>query len=332
MKRLRGVLLAGVAVVLFLFSAAAEAAEVPVTVVDLNNGERTLPSYEKGATLVVQGIGEVDKEGWKKLKEASLPFALVLKNGQKSIPAGEKAGEFRNLTSLTASTVTHVGKMAFMGSPVLKSVSLEAATDIAENAFNTCEELKEVFLPKVSTLGNGVFASSRKLESVALPLVADIPSRAFANCTALKSLSLPVAWKIGPNAFDSCSALTTVSLPAVTEIGLRAFYNANSLNEISMPKVLRISEEAFAGCVSLRVLRLENADPTVAKDAFSRVPRVTIYSNRKILTSGNYPHYDLAGSQYPKKSSGSGGGCDPGMGFLALAPLAAFCARKRRGL
>ena len=325
MKKLSAGLLMGAAVVLFLFPAVAEATEIDVEAASLNGG-MTLPSYRAGDTLIVHGSEQLNTDGWETLKAAPVQYELVLDNGQTSIPAGDALSAFPNLLSLTAETVTQVGKMAFMGSAVLRSVSLPAAASIAESAFNTCPELREVSLPRVSALGGDAFAGCSRLEAVSLPLTTEIPSRAFANCAALAALSLPAAKTIGQSAFDSCSALKTLSLPAVTEIGLRAFYGAASVAEISMPKVVTIGNEAFSGCTSLSVIRLEDADPSVAENAFSGVSRVTIYSNRKTLTDKNYPNYDLAN---PKDS---GGGCDAGLGLWGLTSLAAFCLLKRRGL
>jgi hypothetical protein len=325
MKKLMGVLLMGVAVVVFLFPASAGATAIDVEVANLNGG-MTLPFYRAGDTLVVQGSEQLNTDGWAALQNAPAQYELVLANGQTSIPAGNSLAAFPNLLSLTAETVTQVGKMAFMGSAVLRSVSLPAAVSIAESAFNTCPELKEVYLPRVSTLGGDVFAGCSRLEAVSLPAVTEIPSRAFANCVTLASLSLPVVQKIGQSAFDSCSALTTLSLPAVTEIDLRAFYGASSITEISMPQVKTIGNEAFSGCTALKILRLEDADPSVAENAFTGVSRITIYSNGT-LTDKDYPPYDLAN---PAKDSG--GGCDAGAGLLGLASLALFCLYKRRSL
>jgi hypothetical protein len=121
----------------------------------------------------------------------------------------------------------------------------------------------------------------------------------------------------------------TLSLPAVTEIDLRAFYGASSITEISMPQVETIGSEAFSGCTALKILRLEDADPSVAENAFYGVQHITIYSNRTTLTDTNYPPHDLAN---PGKDSGGGGGCDAGIGFLGVAALAMFCLSKRRSL
>jgi hypothetical protein len=329
MKKLRGFVLAGIAVVLFLFPAMSRAAEIEVQLVDLNEG-KTLPSYKAGDTLIVQGFGQLNANGWRTLKIAPAEFALVLNNGQTFIPAGDSASAFPKLLSLTAEKVTRVEKMAFIGSPLLEKVSLPAATTIAENAFNTCANLKNVSLPKASSLGTNAFAGCSKLESIALPLVTTIPSRAFANCTTLKSFDLPLVQKIEQSAFDSCSALTKLSLPAAKEIDLRAFYRAISVTEVFMPKVTTIGSEAFAGCTALSVIRLGDADPSVAPNAFSGVPRVTIYSNRKFLTSTHYPPYSMAHSKSSKRGSG---GCDTGMGFLGLLlfPMALyFKGRARR--
>jgi hypothetical protein len=330
MKKLMGVLLTGLVVVVFLFPTSAGATTIDVEAANLNGGT-ALPSYRAGDTLVVYGSEQLNTDGWAALKNAPLQYELVLNNGQTSIPAGDIAAAFPNLLSLTAETVTQVGKMAFMGSAVLRSVSLPTAASIAESAFSACSELKEVSLPKVSALGANVFAGCSRLEAVSLPAVTEVPSRAFANCSMLASLSLPVAKKIGQSAFDSCSALTTLSLPAVTEIDLRAFYGAASVTEISMPHVVTIGNEAFSGCAALKILHLENADPSVAENAFSGVSSVTIYSNRKTLTDKDYPPYHLANPKDPEKDSG--GGCNTGIGLgLGLASLAMFCLSKRRSL
>ena len=302
-----------------------QAVEVRVEVADLNAGY-ALPAYSAGDTLRIVGAVPLNAAGWETLRNASVRFALILDNGQTSIPDNAMALNSTAPTSVTGARVTQVGKGAFRGCISLERVSFPALTTIDDDAFYACARLESITLSNVSSLGRNAFQGCENLRNVSMPSVESIPNGAFLNCRALTSLSLPRAKTIGQGAFESNSSLTTVSLPAATIVDSRAFYRASSLAEISLPSVTEIRSEAFAGCTALRILRLGNANPSVSENAFQGVGRITIYSNRTSLTSRNYPPYDLATS-----NDSAGGGCDAtaaNAGLFVLLCAALFLKRK----
>ena len=296
-----------VAVVLLIcammtFPASALAAEVVVAVADLNAG-KALPSYRAGDTLLIVGSAPLNTTGWETLKYASAAFSLILENGQTSIPDSAMTMNTA-LIAVEGTHVTWVGKNAFFSCISLESVYFPSMTTIGENAFYVCAKLTEISLFNVSSIGRDAFRGCEKLESFSMPLVDSVPEGAFANCRALTSFELPRAKTIARNAFDGNSALTEIYLPAAEFVGLRAFYRASSVWELFLPEVAKIESEAFSGCTSLKFFRLDDADPSVDEDAFAGVGRITIYSNRKTLTSKNYPPYDLANPGDSDSSSG----------------------------
>ena len=289
MKKLYGVM-----AVLFAiagFSSQVQAGEVYVNVTDLNNG--TLGSYSAGDTLFVVGYEQLSATGWATLKNET-DIDII---GGRGLPFSLVFGNGQ----------TSIPKDAMRQNKMLVSVTGETVTSVGEWAF-----------------------SRSGLQSVSMPALESIPEGTFADCDHLASFELPRAKTIGRHAFQNNSSLTTISLPATTVLETRAFYMASSLTEVSLPSVTEIGNEAFSGCTSLKVLRLGNADPSVRANAFTGVvgSNLTIYSNRRALTSGNYPSgYYLATSQ----KSGGGGGCDAtGAGLYLL--LCAALLLKRNGI
>ena len=315
------------AVLPLAFPLPASAAEVEVAVADLNAGT-TLASYQTGDTLRIVGSEPLNAAGWEILKGASVRFALVFDNGQTSIPDNALAMSAA-LVSISGAQVARVGERAFFSDIELMSVDFPALSAIEGDAFYSCTKLTAATLSNLSALGKNAFRGCEKLKNASMPVIESIPEGAFANCFALASLSMPNVKTIGRSAFDGDSALTAISLPAATLLESRAFYKASSVTELSLPLVTEIGSEAFSGCTALKILRLENADPSVGENAFTGVGRVTIYSNRKALTDNDYPLYDLAN---PKDS---GGGCQVAnipipMAFGVLIPMILRRVSKKR--
>ena len=311
MKKICGMVTVFLICAAMTFPSSALAAEITMEVTDLNKGG-SLPSYRAGDTLRIVGSEPLNSDGWETLKGASVMFILVLENDQTSIPDNAMSMNTA-LISAAGTQVTRVGKSAFFGCISLEDVYFPSMATIGDNAFYTCAKLTEITLSNVSSIGKDAFKGCEKLESVSMPFVESVFEGAFANCRALTSLGLPAAKTIGRNAFDGNSALTAISLPAATLIEPRAFYGASSVTELSLPVVAKIGSEAFSGCESLKVLRLGDADPSVDKDAFAGVGRITVYSSRKTLTSTNYPPYDMA-----NPGGADSGGCNAGLHLSAV--------------
>ncbi|UTC64040.1 leucine-rich repeat domain-containing protein [Treponema sp. OMZ 788] len=117
-------------------------------------------------------------------------------------------------------TVTTIGKGAFSGCKLLKSINLPAdLTEIKIEAFYGCTGLKGtiVFPAKLKTMemtydnDDGVFQSCTQLEGAdfsACKELTKIRKKAFSGCTKLKTVNLPESLtQIDNNAFRECTAL-----------------------------------------------------------------------------------------------------------------------------
>ena len=308
----------------------ASAIEIEVAAELLNAGAG-LPSYRAGDTFRIVGGVQLNATGWAALRRASAAFALVLDNRQTSIPENAMNNALEPnanaLTSITGEHVREVGRRAFFGSISLVRVNFPSLTTIGDEAFYICASLESITLSGVTSLGRNAFRGCRSLTQVSMPDLVIVPEGAFANCTALANLYLPSARTIGRNAFENNSSLAVISLPAATVVELGAFSMASSVTELSLPSVTRIESGAFSGCTALRIIRLGDADPSVAQDAFVGVGRVTIYSNRNSLTyRANFPPHDLSIS-----GDSSSSGCNAGLHLWAILLCAAFFLKTKRG-
>jgi hypothetical protein len=303
-----------------LFATAAQAATIEVTGTDLNGGR--LATYASGDTLRVTGE-PLEARGWETLSSYSQSFSLELVNGQTSIP---NKAMYNNayLTSLTANDVTAIGAEAFAAS-VLTSVYLPKATTVGEAAFAS-SNLENASLPEVRTVGNRAF-SGCPIRNVSLPSATEIGDFAFNNCSRLTTVSLPVAAAVGVRAFYG-SALTGVALPKATSAGNESFSGCSSLAIASLPMATAIGARAFDGCVALKELHLDDADPTTGADAFRNVPSgLLIYTNNRSLKGTTYPD----GYKLVTPGKESGGGCNSGLwGWSQLSILTALAAAVRK--
>jgi Synergist-CTERM protein sorting domain-containing protein len=289
------------------------AARFDVTATSLNLG-MGLPKYAALDTLWITGYTSLNATAWQTLSKASIPFGLVLANGQTFIPDNAMAMNSVAPLFVAGEHVTQVGKRAFFGCISLMSVDFPYLMTIGDEAFYACSNLEDISLYDVTSMGKNAFRGCESLEYAYMYEMENIPEGAFANCYSLADIYMPRAKTIGRSAFDSNSALTEISLPLVTVVDSRAFYRS-SIREISMPSVLQIGSEAFSGCTALRTLYLEYADPLVSEKAFEGVGRLTIYSNNRYLSSNNYPPYYLAALQ---DADGGAGGCSAGFSPFAL--------------
>jgi hypothetical protein len=100
----------------------------------------------------------------------------------------------------------------------LKSVSASSVTTIGRYAFVGCTSLTSVNFPVATSTGHLAFASCTSLISVSFPVATSIDDATFSRCTSLTNVSFPMAIIVGNWAFAHCTSLTSVNLPAATSI------------------------------------------------------------------------------------------------------------------
>ena len=329
-KMIKMIKLMSITLALFIFLAAAStlpafAAHYDVSASDLNSGA-ALPRYAAGDTLWIVGYSSLNTTAWQTLNRATVPFGLVFSNGQTSIPDNAMAMNSVAPIFVVGEQVTRVGKRAFFGCISLRSVDFPYLAVIDDEAFYACSSLEDICLYDVFSMGKNAFRGCERLEYAYMYELENIPEGAFANCYSLADLYLPSARTIGRNAFDSNSSLREVSLPLAAVLEPRAFYRAY-IRDLYLPSVTQIGSEAFSGCSALQTLDLEYADPWVGENAFAGVGRITIYSNRRSLSSYNYPPYYLATFN---GEDGGGGGCSAGFSsFALLLSIVPFAIKKK---
>ena len=133
---------------------------------------------------------------------------------------------FYDLTYVTRvtipSSVTSLGDYAFIMSPLLTSITVDA------NNANYSNDSQGILYNKDKSI---LIACPGGLTSITIPnTVTSIGYTAFAFCSGLTSITIPNSvTSIGSDVFNSCSGLTSVTIgTGVTSIGTAAFYNCPS--------------------------------------------------------------------------------------------------------
>ncbi|MDR3321191.1 MAG: leucine-rich repeat protein [Synergistaceae bacterium] len=245
---------------------------VEVDAMDLNLGAWR-PDYEAGAVIIITGSADLTRESWEVLRALDREFALVLKNGQSTIPDGAMApyyeymnNSFPLITSFTAEDALTVGDYAFEGCQNLWSVSLPSVVRIGDSAFSGAA-LSEANIPEVRFIGSGAFNYCEYLEGVSFSKAAEIGDSAFAS-SGLKQVNLPAARLIGESAFSKCASLVEVVLPSAESVGKSAFIACWELTVFSLPEARSIGQMAFFDCRKLSTLDLPSAK-VIGDAAFS---------------------------------------------------------------
>jgi hypothetical protein len=246
---------------------------VEVDATDLNLGAWR-PDYEAGAVIVITGSADLTSEGWEILRTLDREFALVLKNGQSTIPYGAMApyygymveDSFPLITSFTAEDAFIVEDGAFEGCQNLWSVNLPSVVRVGNSAFSGAA-LSEANIPEARFIGSGAFNYCEYLEDAPFPKVTEIGDSAFSN-SGLKRVNLPRARLIGDHAFSKCVSLVKAVLPSAESVGKSAFGSCWNLAAVSLPEARSIGEMAFFDCRKLSVLDLPSAE-VIGDAAFS---------------------------------------------------------------
>ena len=221
--------------------------------------------------------------------------ALVLPDGNYTIPKQLFAGNEKITSVAVPKGVTAIGAGAFQGCTGLCSVQLpDTLVSIGAGAFMNCTALQTVSFPVKAKLemGSAVFSGCGKLASVELPEgLTVLPDRTFAGCTSLTQIGLPKSLeKIGDSlggVFRDCIALKNVEFPQnLKKIGPYAFQNAGLVRVQIPASVETIAEGAFLQDHALNTVEFQGsgAGCTLAKGVFSHCENL-----ETVLLRGNIP-------------------------------------------
>ena len=203
------------------------------------------------------------------------------------IPEGvESCGEglFRGCAKLTAvkfpATLRYIDfAAAFYDCPALTTVELAPGAKLAKSvdgALLSPDGSKLYFYPplggatsfnipeSVTSIVDGAFRGNATLKTVRFSKnVVSVGVGAFEKCKSLQTLTLNDGLSdLGANAFAGCSALTAVKIPdSVHKLGGSAFGNCSRLTTVKIPAKASQVEGAFWGCVSLRAIEVDSANP-----------------------------------------------------------------------
>ena len=142
------------------------------------------------------------------------------------------------------SSIKTVGKNAFAGCSMLRSVSLSSAVSIGENAFNGCTQLSTV------TLGNGLTS---------------LEAGVFKGCKNLSSLTIPdTVVTIAADALSGCEKLASLTVgEGIVALDATVLADCKGLETITLGKnVADLDMALFAGCTGLKTITVhtDNAD------------------------------------------------------------------------
>lgn len=116
--------------------------------------------------------------------------------------------------SVSGTTVTAIGRQAFMNNTAVTSVTMPSGiTSIGLQAFSGCSSLSSVSMPStLNSIGMAAFYGCTSLRSVSIPSgTQSIGDEAFAGCSELKTITIPDSvTSIADDAFDGCDGLTIV--------------------------------------------------------------------------------------------------------------------------
>ena len=171
------------------------------------------------------------------------------------------------------SSLTDIGNKAFYRCSELASITLPSSiTTINDSTFQGCSKLDNLVIPNsITSIGNYSF-SGCKLTNITIPnSVTQMGIRAFSGCK-FTSFTFPESITEIPNyIFQSCTNLQYCKLPNnLTLIGDGAFRDCNHLKEINIPEgVTQIGQGAFTSCEQLTEIKIPNTVKKIKDIAFS---------------------------------------------------------------
>ena len=218
------------------------------------------------------------------------------------------------LKSVTiGSSVTSIGKFAFMSCTGLTKLRIEDGSDILSLSFNDTYKglfydcpLEELYLGRNLSYGTNVYSgyspfyNKSKLTSVTISnSVTSIGSQAFYGCTNLTSVTIPNSvTSIGSSVFYGCSGLTSATIGnSVTSIGSQAFYGCTNLTSVTIPNsVTSIGSYAFYECSGLTAITIPNSVTSIGSSAFSSCTGLTEVNfnaeNCTLMGNSDYPVFE----------------------------------------
>ncbi len=171
------------------------------------------------------------------------------------------------------SSVTTIGRNAFLDSGVTQIVMPESVTSVGDGAFDGCRQLLRVNLPsRLTEIRPSTFKGCSRLTDVVLPQgIVSIGKAAFSGCASLSALTLPAnVSQIGEEAFKECKAMSRINLPeSVTLLPKLCFRNCEALTTIQLPsRLTSIGDECFRGCLNLSSIRFPSLLKNIGDEAF----------------------------------------------------------------
>lgn len=216
-----------------------------------NTGHDAYDTYETGWYLV-SVLGNTAK--------VTLPDSIDAKYKKENIQI-TKYNIFKNafqgndkLKEITIpDSVEHIYEYAFQNCKNLTKVTANSVTEVGYNAFSGCENLAEIHFDELKTIRYSAFEDCKSLKNVTLNNVTSIENSAFSRCTGIEDVSLPkyIPDHMYGGIFSNCTSLKTATLDEATMIPNDMFYNCTSLTDVNAPKVYEVSFNAFNGCVLL---------------------------------------------------------------------------------
>lgn len=212
------------------------------------------------------------------------------------------------------STVTKVGKGAFLGADITTITIPQSVKTLEESAFQEskitsltipasvtsigdflcygCPDLQKLVIGSgLASLSYQAFRQCTSLTSVNLGKVKDLNRLAFANCTKLEEITIPSGvTSILNGSFGECTSLKKVVLPkGMKEIAYQAFLNCTSLTSINFPSgMTAIYRYAFYGCSALKSVTLPSTMTEIGENAFPATTKLNIPSGLVKMEDGSY--------------------------------------------
>ncbi len=191
-------------------------------------------------------------------------------------------------------TVEKIGKFAFAGNTVLKTINLEGVKEIDEYAFHYATALHTVNITDaLERVGTNAFIGS-SLRTMKVEFIEYIGNQAFLGTeigSTQNIFNLTNAIEIGTGAFYNCTKISIIRMPNVEKIGDMAFYMQDtqnvlsveigndlvslggavfvnsSITSITLPASLKeIGVPAFAGCMALKEIKVNSKNKTFFVD------------------------------------------------------------------
>lgn len=213
-------------------------------------------------------------------------------------------------TVIINSGVTSIGKCAFSGLHLLKSISIaDTVTSIGQYAFISCYNLTEIIIPKsVKKIDHFAFENCESLEKLTLQEgLTSIASSAFIGCNSLKSITIPSSvTSLGDfsdetyfNPFDSCSSLQEIKVSGGNKNYKSiqgALLNKSGTDLICCPRgkigsytipdgVNTIRDMAFRGCENLTSVTIPEGVSSIPYGTFTACSSLTSLTIPNSVTS-----------------------------------------------